>query len=147
MTLGWGAQDQRGEFDVRIAISTMALGLALIVGGFGAAQAQSSGAPPRLNQLHDALHLTQAQEDAWRSYTAALQPTPGSEARHEQTQALMPRLTTPRRIALLDATMQQDVADLRRQGQAVIAFYNVLTPTQQAVFDRQTLQKDDGQGR
>lgn len=111
------------------------------------AVAQAQPAPPRLNQLHDALRLTPAQEDAWRAYTAALQPSPGATARHEQTQALLPRLTTPRRIALLDATMQQDLTDLRRQGQAVIAFYNALTPEQQAVFDRQTLQKDDDRGQ
>jgi hypothetical protein len=131
---------------VRIAISKivpgLVLGMALSVGTLSVAQAQANSVP-RLNQLHDALHLSAAQEDAWRAYTAALQPSAGAQARHEQTQALLPRLTTPRRIALLDATMQQDVADMRRQGQAVIAFYNALTPEQQAVFDRQTLQKGE----
>lgn len=135
---------------MRIAISkivpSLALGLVLSVGALSAAQAQSSP-PPRLNQLHDALRLSPAQEDAWRAYTAALQPSAGAQSRHEQAQALLPRLTTPRRIALLDATMQQDVADMRRQGQAVIAFYDALTPEQQSVFDRQTLQKDEDRGQ
>ncbi|MGA0600847.1 Spy/CpxP family protein refolding chaperone [Caulobacter sp. KR2-114] len=131
---------------MRIAISSVILGLALSLGALSVAAAQSA-APPRLGQLHDALRLTPAQEDAWRAYEAALRPTPGGAARHQQTEAMMPRLTTPRRIALLDATMQQDLADLRRQGQAVIAFYNALTPGQQAVFDRQTLQKDDDRGQ
>jgi hypothetical protein len=34
--------------------------------------------------------------------------------------------------------MSQDIADFHRQGEAVIAFYNQLTPDQQAIFDRQT---------
>lgn len=135
---------------MRIAISNvvpgLVLGLALCAGAMSPAQAQST-APPRLNQLHDALRLSAAQEDAWRAYAAALQPPPGAQARHQQMQAMMPRLTTPRRIALLDATMQQDVVDMRRQGQAVIAFYNALTPDQQAVFDRQTLQKSEDRGQ
>ena len=45
----------------------------------------------------------------------------------------------PRRVALIDATMEQDLADLRRQGAAVITFYNHLTPDQQSIFDRQTV--------
>ena len=48
-------------------------------------------------------------------------------------------MPTPRRIALINATMQQDVADLNQQGQAVVNFYNHLTPDQQAIFDRVTL--------
>jgi len=49
------------------------------------------------------------------------------------------QLKTPRRIALIDATMDQDVADFRRKGEAVTAFYARLTPDQQVIFDRETL--------
>jgi hypothetical protein len=34
--------------------------------------------------------------------------------------------------------MQDDLAVLQRQGQAVKAFYALLTPAQQRTFDRQT---------
>jgi hypothetical protein len=95
--------------------------------------------PDALLRLHDALNLTADQEDAWRGYTAAIAPSREAAARREATQEMLPKLTTPRRIALIDATMEQDVADFRRQGDAVTAFYARLTPDQQAIFDRETL--------
>jgi len=93
----------------------------------------------RLNRLHDSLNLNAAQEPAWRDYVAAVAPNPTGAARRQATQELLPQLSTPRRIALIDATMEQDIADLHRQGEAVTAFYGRLTPDQQAIFDRQTL--------
>jgi hypothetical protein len=106
----------------------------------GSAAAQQ---PPRLGALHDALHLTPVQEDAWRAYTGAIASNTDADARHRAAERLMPTLTTPKRIALIDATMSADMADLRRQGVAVIAFYGQLTPDQQQIFDRQTLQSED----
>ena len=93
----------------------------------------------KLTQLHDALHLTAGQEPAWRDYTAALASDGQAAARRQATQRLLPQLPTPRRVALIDATMEQDLADLRRQGDATTAFYDKLTPDQQKVFDSQTL--------
>jgi hypothetical protein len=93
----------------------------------------------RLDRLHSSLNLSAAEEPAWRDYVAAVAPNPQGAARRHATQDLLPKLTTPRRIALIDATMQQDVADLRQQGQAVMSFYNRLTPDQQAIFDRVTV--------
>jgi hypothetical protein len=119
------------------AVRSLSFGLGLCLFVSTAAMAQSS--PPRLGQLHDALHLGVEQEDAWRDYTAAISSNPQADARHRAARAMMPKLTTPRRVALMEATMEQDLADLRREGQAVVAFYNPLTPSQQAVFDRQTL--------
>jgi hypothetical protein len=88
--------------------------------------------------LHDALGLSAAQEPAWRDYAAALAPSPEILARHRATDLLLPQLTTPRRIALIEATMTADAADWRRQGEAVNAFYAGLTPDQQRTFDRET---------
>ncbi|HEX4199586.1 MAG TPA: Spy/CpxP family protein refolding chaperone [Caulobacteraceae bacterium] len=99
----------------------------------------------RLERLHDSLNLNASQDDAWRSYTAAVGSNGAAVARHQATQQLLPQLKTPRRIALIDATMAQDVADLRRQGEAVIAFYNRLTPDQQVIFDKETLPSNTGQ--
>ena len=91
-----------------------------------------------LIRLHDELHLTDAQDAAWRDYTMAIAPDPQMEARHRSTDQLISELPTPRRIALIEANMAQDQADFHRQGAAVIAFYNQLTPEQQRTFDYQT---------
>ena len=102
----------------------------------GPAAAQAVNA--NLLQLHDDLHLSANQEAAWRDYTLAVQPTPEMQARHKAAQELLPLVPTPRRIALLQANMEQDQADFRRQGAAVIAFYDQLTPAQQRTFDLET---------
>jgi hypothetical protein len=52
---------------------------------------------------------------------------------------LLPQLATPRRLALLDATMTQDLTDFHRQSQAILAFYTRLSLAQQRTFDRETL--------
>ena len=43
--------------------------------------------------------------------------------------------------------MAQDEADFRRQGVAVNAFYDKLTPEQQRTFDRDSLPSEDDQKR
>jgi hypothetical protein len=92
-----------------------------------------------LIRLHDDLKLTDAQEPAWRDYTVAIAPNAETQARHQATTELLPMVPTPRRIALIEATMAQDDVDFRKQGAAVNAFYGQLTPDQQKVFDRDTL--------
>ena len=118
-------------------VRAMVLGFCLSLAMASGAVAQTP--TDKLTQLHDTLHLTSDQEPAWRSYTAALASDGQAAARRQATQRLLPQLPTPRRVALIDATMEQDLADLRRQGNAVTAFYGHLTPDQQAIFDRQTL--------
>jgi hypothetical protein len=108
----------------------------------GAARAADQAVNAELIRLHDDLRLNPAQEVAWRDYTRAIAPTPESAARHQATTALLPSIPTPRRIALIEATMAQDAADFRRQGAAVTDFYARLTPEQQGVFDRETLPSD-----
>ena len=56
---------------------------------------------------------------------------------------MMASLTTPRRIDLINAEMESDLAMMRREGEAVKAFYNQLSADQQRTFDRQTLQSAD----
>ena len=106
------------------------------------AKAQGGG---DLSALHDALHLSAAQEDAWRGYRAAIAPDPQAEARHRAASMMMGTLTTPRRVDLIDAEMEQDLTIVHRQGEAVKAFYAKLTPDQQRTFDRQTMQSS-GEG-
>ena len=92
-----------------------------------------------LIRLHDDLQLTESQEAAWHDYTVAIAPDPQTQARHQATSELLPMVPTPRRIALIEATMAQDDLDFRKQGAAVNAFYGKLTAEQQKVFDRDTL--------
>jgi hypothetical protein len=108
----------------------------------GAASAQA----PDLSALHDALRLTPPQEDAWRAYTAAITPDPQAEARHRAAAMMIPTLPTPRRVDLINAEMAEDQAAVRRQGEAVKAFYATLTPEQQRTFDRQTAPGQASQG-
>jgi hypothetical protein len=101
---------------------------------------------PDLSSLHDALHLTAAQEDGWRGYRAAITPDPSAEARRRSAAMMMSTLTTPRRIDLINAEMNEDFSAMRRQGEAVKSFYATLTPDQQRTFDRQTLQTGGNNG-
>lgn len=139
--------------------------LAVAAGGATCAQAQYAQPAPRAPQayrspqtsrspqavsaelirLHDDLRLTASQEAAWRDYTAAIAPDPQTIARHRATSELLPLVPTPRRIALIEATMAQDAIDFRRQGAAVTAFYGALTPEQQKTFDRDTLPASQGE--
>ena len=107
----------------------------------GRADAQT----PQLSGLHDALHLTAAQEDGWRAYVAAIGPDPSADARRRETARMMPTLPTPRRVDLVNAEVDADAALVHRQGAAVKAFYDSLTPAQQHAFDRQTAQAQGGE--
>ena len=112
-----------------------ALLLAVVLAGPAAAQDASTG----LGRLHDDLGLRPDQESAWRDYATAVTPDPQADARRRATGELLPNIPTPRRIALIEASMVQDVAELRRQGAAVLAFYSRLSPDQQRTFDVETL--------
>jgi hypothetical protein len=126
------------------------LGFCLAVAAGSVAAAQPPPRAPHAEQaisaelirLHDDLQLSDSQEPAWHDYTLAIAPNPDALARHRAAQELLPLVPTPRRIALIEATMTQDGADFRRQGAAVTAFYGKLTLEQQKTFDRDTLPSD-----
>jgi hypothetical protein len=119
----------------RVRLAGLCLALGLGVAGVAAAQEGSS----RLTRLHDDLHLSAAQETGWHFYAAAVTPDPVTRARHQAAEKMMASLPTPRRVALIEATMSQDLDDFRRQGAAVKTFYAGLTPEQQKTFDRETV--------
>lgn len=120
-------------------------GLLLALGVLGCASvAAAQTAPDRgrtndLARLHDALRLNTTQEAAWREFAASVQTPPQSDERRRAAEQMMPTLPTPRRIALMQATVAADLADMRRTGTAVLRFYNQLSPAQQQTFDRETL--------
>ena len=107
----------------------------------GAVAAAEQAVSADLLRLHEELHLSDGQEAAWRDYTRAIAPDPQAEARHRAAAELMPAVPTPRRIALMQATLESDAADFRRHAAAVIAFYGQLTPAQQRTFDLETAPK------
>jgi hypothetical protein len=98
-------------------------------------------------RLHDALRLTPDQEDAWRAYQTSIAPNAQQMARARQAQMMLPNLPTPRRLALMKAEMQSDMAAFDRNAQAVVAFYDSLTPEQQRIFDAETAHASQQQGR
>ena len=100
------------------------------------AQAQPRG--PDLQELHDALNLSAAQEDAWNAFQTATLPDADQAARQRNAAEMMPTLRAPQRVDLSIAAMRADLGTLERRGAALKAFYATLSPAQQVVFDNQT---------
>lgn len=134
----------------------LALALGLVAGaalaqppGYGGPPGRSfgpsdpGGQPSELASLHAALHITAAQEDAWRAFAAASRPDPQAEARQRAAEQMLPTLTAPQRVDLSIAAMEADLDTMRARGQALKAFYATLSTSQQAVFDRETLPRDE----
>jgi hypothetical protein len=119
--------------------SLLILGLVLWA---GAAIAQ-----PADTRLHDALHLTAAQEADWTKYKAAVAVDPARASRDRAAQEMMASLPTPRRLALLRAMMRDDAAAFEQRAQAVEAFYATLTVKQQQTFDQLTTPGNQARGR
>jgi hypothetical protein len=118
-------------------VTGAALALAMIAGA-GSALAQSVGSTP-IEQLHQALHLSAAQEGAWQLYRSAADVPDKAQARRQQASTMFRTLDAPHRMDLVEAEMRQELADLERQSRALKAFYATLTPDQQRTFDTRTL--------
>jgi hypothetical protein len=119
-------------------LRTLLVGLALsLVLGSGAAMAQQAPSA-LLTRLHGDLRLRPDQEAAWTQYTRAIDDGGQMQARRQSAEQMLPQLTTPRRLALMEATMSDELNEFRRQGDAVRLFYTRLTPDQQRTFDRDT---------
>jgi periplasmic protein CpxP/Spy len=99
----------------------------------------------RQAELKAKLKITPAQEGAWTTFAAAMQP-PANMAggmmgmRHDpKVKADMDKLTTPERIdkmrALRAERMTTMTAEMDKRGAATKAFYAVLSSEQKAVFD------------
>lgn len=96
----------------------------------------------RQAELKAKLKITPAQEGAWTTFTAAMQPPAGGMMgmRHDpKVKAEMDKLTTPERIdkmqALRAERMKTMSAEMDKRGAATKAFYAVLSSEQKAVFD------------
>ena len=116
----------------------LAIAAALVAPLAAAAQTTPQPSPPALERLHEALRLSPAQETAWAAFAAAAAPDPAEIARHRQAANMLASLPAPRRADLMVAVMRADLAGLERRAAAMKTFYDVLSPAQQALFDRQT---------
>lgn len=98
-----------------------------------------------MDALHRALNLSPGQEGAWQAYRAqAIAPTQAQDRRQAAAQ-MFAGLHAPQRMDLVAAEMKQELLDLQRQAQALGTFYQALSPAQQAVFDAQTLPRENAQ--
>lgn len=95
----------------------------------------------RAADLKAKLKLTPAQEPAWTTFTANMQP-PAPHARMERGD--MAKLTTPERIDKMRAMRAQRAAEMDKRGDAAKTFYAALTPEQQKVFDANAMMHRPG---
>jgi protein CpxP len=92
----------------------------------------------RTAQLHDELAITPAQENAWKSFVASMQPAAqdGARARNgQQDRAAWAGLSAPERMAKRIALHKQRTAAMEQRLGALNSFYSVLTPEQKRTFD------------
>lgn len=94
-------------------------------------------AAKRTTRLHDTLMITPAQENAFRTYVAAMKPQP-KQAHGER--ASFRELSAPARMEQSIAMQKQRIAEMEARIPAVKAFYAVLTPAQKKVFDQQGME-------
>jgi periplasmic protein CpxP/Spy len=96
----------------------------------------------RQAELKAKLKITPAQEGAWTTFAASMQPPAGGMMgmRHDpKVKADMDKLTTPERIDKMQAMRAERMktmgAEMDKRGAATKAFYAVLSSEQKAVFD------------
>jgi hypothetical protein len=100
--------------------------------------AAQPGQPPSLAQLHNSLRLRPDQEQTWRNFEMASRPDPQEDARRRDAFERMDSLRAPQRIDLSIQMMRSDLDEMERQGAALKSLYGILSPDQQATFDRET---------
>ena len=109
----------------------------------------------RQAELKARLKITPAQEGAWTTFTASMQPPArmmGGEPRHMAAQrAELDKLSTPERIdkmkALRTQRMSEMYAEMDKRGDATKAFYAALSLEQQKTFDAEHRKMGDREGR
>ena len=88
-------------------------------------------------ELKAKLKLTPAQEGAWSTFTASMQPPANRPPRPSREE--FEKLTTPQRIDRMQAMKADRDARMAQHATATKTFYAALTPEQQKVFDANTL--------
>lgn len=105
----------------------------------------------RQTELKAKLSITPAQEAAWSTWTAALQPQNVAQRPDRAAmRAELEKLPTPQRIDRMNALRTQRMAEMNaamtQRGDATKTFYAALNAEQQKVFDSQRM-GHGGKGR
>ena len=99
----------------------------------------------RLTELKAQLKITPAQEAAWTSYSAAMQPPVGSGAKPDRAalKAEFAKLSTPERIDKMRALRSERMATMNnamdQRGEATKTLYAALSADQKKVMDSQPM--------
>ncbi len=97
----------------------------------------------RQADLKAKLKLTAAQEPAWSTFSASMQPAAHGP---RPDKAAMEKLTTPERIDKMRALHAERGAQMDKRAEATKAFYATLSPAQQKVFDATAMQHHGERG-
>lgn len=87
----------------------------------------------RHEQLHKELKLTEAQEPAWKAFSE--KSGPRAAGWQGPDREAMSKLTAPERMEKMLEMSKQHQAFMSERLEALKAFYAVLTPEQQKIFD------------
>ena len=98
----------------------------------------------RQAKLHDALHLTAAQEPAWNNFVGAMQ-MPARPAQAER--GSWKTMPAPQRMEQAIERSKQRSAFMESRLGALKSFYAALTPEQQKVFDEASARGHHGRMR
>ena len=95
----------------------------------------------RQAKLKETLQIAPAQEGAWNTWAAAMQP-PANWKRPDRAE--FERLTTPERIDRMRAMRSERIVMMDRRADATKTFYAALNPIQKRVFDPETARRMGG---
>jgi protein CpxP len=106
-------------------------------------QQQQQGPDQMLERLHYDLRLNPGQEGVWQAFQQSYREDPRAEEEDRNAQQRMAHMTGPQRIDMSIHMAERDLDTMRRQGDALKTLYAALSPQQQRVFDRDTLEQPD----
>lgn len=89
----------------------------------------------RVAKLHDELKITPAQEQAWQSFVASMQPPARGQHGPRPDRAAIAKLSASERMSKAIERQKQRTAAMEQRLGALNSFYAVLTPEQKQVFD------------
>ena len=96
----------------------------------------------RQAELKTKLHLTQAQEPAWKAFVEGMK-VPAKRLGQAIDREALTQLTTPERMEKMNAVHEANLATMqahiKQRTEATRVFYNQLSVEQQKVFDKETL--------